>query len=360
MSKSTISGVAGACVAVGLLTGFANAQSGSAEDAAIAQIQPLASISPNDQQRISRWVENRIGELREGLQPDQLVDVKPFRNRVKTLYEDSTNSPEFRRQLAVQTAQIAETEFGKADLESTVASALARVLVDMSHAEAFRGLVAGLQSRDRTARYLCVTGLVAQQASVAADGDKLNQTVAALRAAGVSETDPTVLCAIYRALAFANQVDAVFDAYMALFDSRLEARRRGGIVADRAELDAFDFFRLAQVINALSAERKSALASRLAVFLRLDAERYNTGDIGIDEHFGERDHLERRLDGAEAGFEALLGADKGGNIRSELRSGGHEQRDAVLQQAYRWVGNPTTQKAGALNTAPWNVPIGAP
>jgi len=360
MSKSTIIGVVGAGVLLSSLLGVVRAQTPSPEDAAIAQIQTLTTINSADQRRIADWVQNRVGELRQAVRQTPKAGVRPFIERVKSLYENSTNTREFRVQMARQTAGIAEREFAKADLAPAISQAMARVLVDMDTAETYPGLIAGLKSQDRSTRYVCVRGLVTQKTFFAADQDRLNRTVAALRDAGVAENDPVVLSSVYQTLALPNQVDAVFDAYMALFDRRIESRRASKVVVDRAELDAFDYFRVPAVIGALSPERKSALAARLAVFLRLDAERYNTEEVGLDEHFGECDNLERRIDGVESCLEALIGAGRGGDIRGELRAGGYQQRDAVLQQAYRWVGNPATQQAGALNAAPWNVPTGAP
>ena len=360
MSKPTIMGVVGVGLLLSPLFGVVRAQTPSPEDAAIAQIQTLTMINSNDQQRIADWVQNRVGELRQAVRQTPEASVKPFTERVENLYEDSTNTQEFRAQLARQTALIAEREFAKADLTPALSQAMARVMVDMDNAETYPGLVAGLKSQDRSTRYLCVRGLVTQKTSFATDQGQLNRTVAALRDAGLAENDPTVLCSVYQALALPNQVDAVFDVFMALFDRRIESRRGSTLVVDRAELDAFDYFRAPAVIGALSQERQSALAARLAVFLRLDAERYNTEEVGLDEHFSECDNLERRIDSVESCLEALVGAGRGGDIRGELRAGGHVQRDAVLQQAYRWVGNPATQQAGALNAAPWNVPTGAP
>ena len=109
------------------------------------------------------------------------------------------------------------------------------------------------------------------------------------------------------------------------------------------------------MLSALSADQKAELARRLSVFLHLDAQRYNTEKL----EFYERAALERRLDGVEAILSTFVpGA--GGDIRGELAKAGHDAREAVLLQAYLWVGNPETNDAGALNATPWNVPIGAP
>jgi hypothetical protein len=213
-----------------------------------------------------------------------------------------------------------------------------------------------LKSDDQSTRFLCALGLVSLQPSIAQDKAKLAQTVGALRAAGETEQSVPVLTRIYLALAYPGQLADVFDAYVALFDKRLEVRRGSAVFADRAEVDAFEFFRRPGVTGALSADQKVALARRIAVFLRLDALRYSTDDL----KFTERECLERRLTAAEDCLEALVGSGQGGDIRSELKLGGHDRREAILQQAYRWIGHPTTRQNGTLNSSPWNVPLGAP
>jgi hypothetical protein len=140
---------------------------------------------------------------------------------------------------------------------------------------------------------------------------------------------------------------------------RLEQRRGKVVFVDRAELDALEFFRQPAVLNALNANQKADLANRLATFLRLDAERYSSRDLGGDIAARERECVERRLDALEACLAALVGGG-GGDVRGDLKQGGHGRRQVIMQQVYAWIGHPATQRAGALNKAPWNVPIGAP
>ncbi|UCE59427.1 MAG: hypothetical protein JSU63_18535 [Phycisphaerales bacterium] len=332
------------------------AQSATSDDAVIDAIRGRSSIESLDQARILQWIEGEIDELKGKVEEDPLAAEVRFRTRLTECNQDTRNSAQFRAELARQMTRGALTHFGDATLDGTAARALARVLVDLDPAETHAGLLAGLKSKDQGARFLCARGLAAQKTAIAQDNNKLGQTIAALREAGLAETSSVVLAHIYAALAHRNQISAVFEAYITLFDKRIEYRRGTAVFVDRAELDAFDFFRSRGVIDSLSAEQKTALTVRLAVFLRADAERYNATDLGTDE----ADAVERRLDGGEACLDTLVGTGRGGTIRDELRDGGYARRDAVLQQAYRWVGNPATQSAGALNTAPWNVPIGAP
>ncbi|MFQ5591812.1 MAG: hypothetical protein ACE5HE_11665, partial [Phycisphaerae bacterium] len=284
---------------------------------------------------------------------------RQFRDRLDKLYRDPANTQAFDSELARQVSRRAAEAFADADLNAVVARALARVLADMSVPETFDALLAGLRTTDAGARFLCAKGLRKLQPSIAQDRAKLERTVEALKAAGLVETDAVVLAWIYLALSYPGQAEAVLDALLAIFDKRLEYRRGPAVFVDRAEVDAFDYLRQPGVLTAISVEQKAALAARLAVFLRLDAERYADADVGSDTRAQERTDLERRLDGLETCLEAIVGSSEG-DIRGELRVGGHDRREAVLQQAYRWIGHPTTHKPGALNQPPWNVPIGAP
>ena len=118
-----------------------------------------------------------------------------------------------------------------------------------------------------------------------------------------------------------------------------------------------EFFRLRAVINTLSQPQKTQLVGSLAVLLRSDAQRYGEEKL---KDFYEKDALERRLHGIEAILVTVVGGGNGGRIRAEIEAAGHEQRAQILKEAYKWVGDAAAQTSGALNAAPWNVPIGAP
>ncbi len=346
MLKPSTCYVASACIALAWATTSVHAQEVLSDDAVIDGIRGRSDIGPSDQRRIAAWVDGEIEKFTEFL---------PFRKRFDQQFNDAKNSEQFRVQLATQTAQVAAQQFVNPDLSGDVAHALTQVLTDMNRRETFPGFIAGLKSSDVRARYFCAKGLIALQDWIAGDKARLDQTVQALREAGLGETDPVVSGRIYEALAFPGQVADVFDVYLAFFDKRLTARRGPAVVADGAENYAYEFFRSRGVLGVLNADQKSRLVARIAVFLRMDAERYNNPNLKFDEI----DRLERALDGAEDILTILAGA-TGGKIRDELSSGGHGSRAAILQEAYKWVGDPETKQPGALNTAPWDVPVGAP
>lgn len=306
-------------------------------------------IGPSDQGRIARWVR---------LQVENFAGFSTFRDRLTQQYEHANNSEQFRLQLTAQTAQVAAQQFAKASLEGEIAYSLAYVLTRTNRPEALPGLLAGLKSSDARARYMCAKGLTANKKSIAAVRANLDQTMQALRAAGLVEADGVVLGRIYEALAYSGQAAAVLDSYLDVFDKRLGHRRQAAVIVDGAEWYAYEFFRTPGVLNALNGQQKAQLAARLAVFLRMDAERYNTAELNFDEI----DKIERLLDGAEAVLSdsQMVGPGTGGKIRGALSTAGRGNRQAVLQEAYRWVGDSNSNTPGALNEAPWSVPIGAP
>jgi len=126
------------------------------------------------------------------------------------------------------------------------------------------------------------------------------------------------------------------------------------LVSDGADVSAFEFFRTPAVLSTLSAPQKEQLVRAIATFMRFDAQRYGTPNLT----FVEIDHIQRSLDGAEEIIAAVVGNVKGGDIRGGLAAGQSPQE--ILQQAMLWVGDAKSDQPGALNAAPWNVPVGAP
>jgi hypothetical protein len=356
------------CLSVGLLADIGSGQPATGpEDAIIDPISGLTTISEQDQRRIAEWVQAKIDSLRALPEADRPGQFKAFRTVIRTRFESDGNTEPFKAELATQTAAVAASEYGKPNTDATVARVLAQALVDMDRPETIPGLMAGLESARPVARLLCASGLAARRDALVADPQRLESAVRALREAGLKETQPVVLARIYLALAYPNQVGVVFSSYLALFDKRLAQRRGTAVVADGAEIDAYQFFQTPGALAALSPDEKAQLARRLAVFLRLDAVRYNHADLMSpddattpDLRFYERDAVERMLVANEAILFTLVGRGPEGAIAEELRTGGFTRRGAILAIAYEWVGNPETKEGGILNEAPWNVDIGAP
>ncbi len=355
MVKCTIRSVVSAVL---LLGGFA--EPGTAQeitpDDLIEQIRGRREIGAADQGRIAQWVEAQVSELAGAVGQDPYSTLKTFREKVNAQYGNRENTPQFQAALAEQTAQVGAAWFAKDGLDATIARSLATVLADFNRVETLDGLLVGLKAKDASTRFLGAKALAALKTAIGTNAAQLDRTIQALREAGLVESDAVVLGRIYLALAYPNQVDAVFGVYLDLFEKRLSSRRGTAVIVDGAEIDAFDYFRGSGVFSALNTNRKAQLVGKLAVFLRLDAERYHTDKL---KHY-ELTVLERRLDGVGAILSAVVGGPAAGGIRAALENGGHTQREQVLQQAYAWVGKPGTDESGVLNQDPWNVPVGAP
>ena len=347
--------VVSAVLLLGGLAGPGTAQEITPDDL-VEQIRSRSDIGVSDQGRIAQWAQAQVTELSGAVSGDPAAALKAFRVKIRGQYTNRRNTAQFQAALAEQTAQVGAEWFAKDDLDATVARSLATVLADFNRLEAIDGLLAGLKAKDASARFLCAKALAALKTTIGADGAQLDRTVRALREAGLVESDAVVLSRIYMALAYPNQLDAVFGTYLDLFEKRLSYRRGPAVVVDGAEIDAFDYFRGPGVLNALNANQKAQLVGKLAVFLRLDAERYHTAQL----KYYELTALERRLDATGAILSTVAGGPAAGSIRAALESGGHTQRERVLEQAYAWVGKPGTNEPGVLNQDPWNVPVGAP
>ncbi len=334
-----------------------SAQDTPGEDDIINAVRPLGTIGPGDQRRIGDWVQARVDSLARTPPAERADSAIRFRERFRDQVSRPDNTAAFKQQFPAQTAAVAVTQFANPNLDPFVGRALGRVLLDMAGAETVPAFLAGLKSKDPATRYFCAEGLLSQRSAIAADKDSLDKMAKAIREAGQVETSPVVLGRLYLALsAPANQAGAVFDTYGAIFEKRLQYRRGPVGGADGAENDAFEYFRNSAILGTLSQQQKEQLSRSLAVFLRLDAQRYAAPDLD----FEEIDRLERALEAEEEILSSLVGAGKGGNIRDVLNSGGYEQRGDVLTQAYLWIGDAGANQQGALNAAPWNVPIGAP
>lgn len=337
-------------------TTVARAQLPAAEDQTIDTIRTLPQIGDGDRRRIQEWVDIQIDKVAKTVKEKRQEAAGTFRAAMKTQFNNPADTPAFRSALRAQLAQSTVARVVDPKLDRWVGFAIVRTMVDFNAIETVPGFIAGLKSSEEMIRYLSADGLATLNASLPGDKEKFDQAIAALRAAGESEASLVVLGRIYAALAYPAQIPVVFDAYMAIFDQRGVGRRAAAGAGAGGEVEAFEFFRNPAVLSALSSEQKSKLAAALAVFLRADAERYDSTGLSFDE----LDRLERALDGAESIAAELAGAGKGGKIRDEIGSGGHDSRGNVRAEAYKWVGNPATKDKGALNEAPFNVPVGAP
>lgn len=350
--------------ALSLLLATVGSQSAAAqnpEDANINAARGLSSIGKSDEDTISRWIAAELDACaKDGAQRGDAAWAD-LATRFEKQRLNSANTQQFLAALYVQAAKAAEKALAKgADVYS--ARGLAWILAGAAgseRVEVLPGLLLGLRSPDAVVRYHSASGLASLHKSIAADATKLQDAIAALREAGLAEPSDVVLGRIYEGLSFPPaQMSAVFDALTAILDKRLEVYRKA---AGRGFAEAFLFEFLADPatgpIKQLTPAQLAQLVARVAVVFRTSGERYDSTEL----EFREIDALERMLVSSEELLVALAPAASGrGDVRKALQSGGYSNRAAVRAQVYLWIGKPGDTQPGALNAAPWNVPIGAP
>lgn len=332
---------------------WALAQAPAPEDQNIDPVRALATIGASDQRVIADWVSAKLSILSAEAGKDPVAAMLNARKSFSGLFSRSGNTPAFQTELAKQITESVAGQLGKGDIKPAMSRPLARILADLNRVETVPALLLGLKSTDSATRFLNARAIAALKSAIAAEKDLLDMTIAAIKQAGPSETSPVVVSQFYVSLSSPQQVALVMDPMLAIMEKRLESRRAGAAVEDGAELDAYEFFRAQGVISALTPEQKNRLVNALAGFLRFDAERYGATKLTATEI----EHLTRCLDGIES-ILADLGI-KGGDIRNELSLGGVERHAEVLAQARLWIGDKEGAKPGALNAAPFNVPLGA-
>lgn len=347
-------------VAIALLSGTAYGVVQASDQDPLDAVR--RSTSP-DAAVMDTWIDEQITALGASTAPDRF---RVFTTAFRRQRLDSRNTTAFVRMFTSRTARAAERVFAKPEVDATTAQAVARVLRDMNRVERVPGVVAGLGSNVPEVRYLCAAALADQVEEIASGRPEERRTViTALQTTGLSETNAVVLSHVYRALAYPTHVAEVLPAHLAIFDKRLAARRSGSGVVQCAELSAFEFFR--DVAGGLNAAEQKALVARLAVFLRLDVERYGTRFGPTVMAFSERDCIERRVDAVEATLAGLTGKPRpieasellgAAVLRDE--AGARQQRAALLASLHAWIGDVGKSKPGVLNDARWGVPVGAP
>ncbi len=344
------------CVLSALVTTQAFGQAGPEDDF----LDTIRGTNPSqgDQRRIHEWVQGKVDKLKIAVRADGLAALRDYRAYFNKQYRNTKNVNAFRLVLAGQMAMVATSEF-QSGADKIISQTLARVMFDFGAVETVPGLIAGLSSADQPTRMLCAQALSRLTSAIGADQGKFATVVASLLKAGQSETNPVVLSRIYMALYYttAAQVPSAADAMIAIMESRVVARRAGRVGIDHAEVDAMRYFLTAGVVGALSQSQKSKLAIVTATLLRMDADQFSKANVVPDE----LDHLYRSLVHEEEVLVAIVGNLAGvGHVTKEIDEGCHIRRNEVMQQTHLWVGDASSQTAGALNAAPWNVPVGAP
>lgn len=341
------------------------AQAGGVE--VLDAIRARTTLSDSDRDQIKRWIDAEVDKLKGAQTPLDAKWLTATRSIFVSQFDNSANSEPFRDQFVDRFAAVSAERFATPDIKPGLAFALALVLVEFDRVQSVPGLIAGLKSKDAGARLQCVKGLAALRGAIAQDDDLFRAVVAALKDAGLAEEHPVILKRIYLALAYTGRVGDVADVYFELFDRRLQYRGGPAVIADGAELEAYEFFRTPGVADALNADQKIKLVGFLAVFFRMDAERLNDSDFapapnqgGGAVRFRELDTLQRMLSAVDAILRTLVTPATPAipTVDSKLMAG--DSSLSILQLVQQWVGEGEAGKAGQLNADPWKVPAGAP
>ncbi len=319
-------------------------------DEQIEAIRGQDAFGATDKGIIRDWVKWEVEALSKGT-----ANAAASRARFARVRTNPPSSAAFVAEFVGQTAQAAGDAFGDRQFPVPAAIVLGQVLYGFDHVATVNALLAGLTSSSSAVRFLCAKGLSKRRADFEANADRLKQVTQAVVAAALVEKEPTVLGWLYRALAISGRaVDTnVFDGLMKILDARLAVRRGGAIVVDGAEVEVFEYFRPAAA--QLAPPQQAQLVLRLAVFLRMAADRYPADDVWFEEQV----YIERTLESIEDILESITGT-KGG-LRTAIESGvrgDDDVRAAIAAAAMAWVGD--DKIVGVLNSTPWKVPRGAP
>lgn len=344
----------------GLVHGQAAAPAASTnpEDANINGIRNLGTISSVDQAKIERWIDHEITAA-ENATAANPASALQFRDHFQAQLKNAGNSPAFTSQLVALTAAAVVPKLSNKAFDWHVAHAIVLELANVKQKEAATALLAALKSPSSVVRAVAARGLDDLKTAIAGDQVLLPKVIQELQVAGIAETSGPVLSRIYPALGYSVQAafGPAFAAYLAIFDARIATRKANPATPDGAETAAFEFLADPEVMKLLTPAQKSALVARVAVFFRLDAERYNAPNL----NFPQQDVIERLLSIEEELLDACVGANpQSGKVRAALEQGGWTNRQAVVTEVQKWVGDAASNTQGVVNAAPWSVPVGAP
>lgn len=281
--------------------------------------------------------------------------LKTLVDRFRSHRDNPANSAAFLDALRAGTAKVAESEFARSNLDPLVGIGLARGLFELGGNDSIPAWLVGLKSNIEAVRYLSGRALATNALRNVITGNRnlTAQVTAALEQAGEAEQRASVKRQIYRAVTSLTFSPEVLDALLAMMDKELERLRGGAVRIEGAELPAFQYLAAPGVRNALTADNRTQLITRLGPLLGYNARRYASPDIAHDE--GEI--VERCLYFIDEVLRAAV-PNGGGNIVQVLTDGGDKLM--VQQEVVRWIGDPDANAKGVLNDAPHNLPLGAP
>jgi len=322
------------------------------EQQALDALRTRSSIPPGNQ-TIDAWITYRLARLREDLSVGMKQADDEFLGAYQTQCNHPENSAAFKTRFIERTNQRFAAEFGKGrGLEVTVGLTIARAIAGIGDLTVLEGLSAGLKADGQpAARYVCAKTFATLIPAVQGDTAQARSIIDLLREAGVQESNGIVLARIYQALEYRGvNLKTAVEAILDVITAQLRMREAGAPACDGAEQAAFAFLR-SELSNI---QDKNRLVAVLGACLRLDVNRYLADGVTDDEKY----FIELTVDAAEALLlRAVAPAAPVPNVREAMKNLQNQDLNAPLE-LNRWIG--TTQTPGTLNTAPWNVPVGAP
>ena len=336
---------------------MAGGQQGTPDEAAadpLADVRQRVAFTNAEDRVIDDWLAARIEQVKAGVGAGgqkAIAASAEFRAAFQSELQNPQSTPRYLDRLADRTAAVAVVEFADADTgPRLVHVTLAWVLLDLNRVSTRDALAAGLRHPQEAVRYLCAKAYAKLRPSISPDAATTRSVIALLKTAGTAETSGVVLRALYEALAYdqARHLTEAVQALTDVFAARVRARQGGQLRrADRAELVAFRH--LDRVRHDIAQALRPPLVRQLVALLALDVERHASA---IPE---ERRVVEERIEECESLIEVLAGGG-GGDVRGAMKRGGDAMEKEMALELRKWVGGEGVQ--GALNKAPWNVPVG--
>ncbi len=330
----------------------AMAQQQSPQDLAMDTLRTRQPTDLDDK-IFNDWIDMELQQLEQAPAAAKAAAAQQFVQRFADQYNNEKNTPEFKQRFAERMAAIFIQELKKgAQLDTDVARAIARVMLQVQSIRLLDALLAGIQFPDDVVRYLSAQGLTAIQGAVAADARLAAQTIQTIAGIGANEANPVVAAELYRAISYPQHPEDSVNGILTMMDGRLKILSQPGVELDRGELPALYFLSSEAVANAVNAA-KVEVVRRLAALLKIDVERYATPGLSDAETAA----IEETIYEAEALMSSLVNVPAGErkpSITEKMQKGGPAAPIDMQVELNLWIGTPTVQ--GVLNKPPWNIP----
>lgn len=317
----------------------------------IAGLSSKREFTASERNRVRAWVDERVAALGRAKRPN---DQKRARDDLIKPFEAEGATAQFRDLYGRECGRALAPLVGGPDFN--FAHPLALLLLRMPVVGTADALLSAIQSPHAAVRYQAAKGLRALHA-VLSDPAEYGPVLDALSQAGIAESEPIVVEAIYRAIDFSDVkgftgADAVARALIPILRSRflqLETRSRHEV----ADIPAFQA--IASVFpKTTEPDLRHQVAWTLARFLRHYSRRYT--ELGVT---GGGASLLAPIDACERALEAVAKSAEGSppprdRVAAQIRAKADHSK--VLAALAGWIGE--GDKSGTLNGAPWNLPRG--